>query len=171
MIPCLRGKQASSTSVVAPSSKFTGGKKLNTKDACTAYKIWYLYNEIIQSGLILTVFEIIGGGNPPRAINFGLRIMCHQKDPTFFRSLSPKDPHFYQLSPKDPLFLTNSLSPKDSDTSLSLKDPSFSYLIVKLLRIFGKKIGFFENLTKFDEMLRNFWPFWPKKPLFFDAFL
>ena len=33
--------------------------------------------------------------------------MCHQKDPTFFRSLSPKDPHFYQLSPNDPLFFEN----------------------------------------------------------------
>ena len=66
------------------------------------------------------------------ALNFGLRAMCHQKDPTFFHSLSPKDPHFYQLSPKDPLF--------------------------------------FKNFDIFDEMLRNFWPFWPWKPLFFDAF-
>ena len=54
--------------------------------------------------------------------------MCHQKDPTFFRSLSPKDPHFYQLSPNDPLF--------------------------------------FKNFDIFDEMLRNFLPFWPWKPLF-----
>ena len=50
-------------------------------------------------------FEISGwqarGGG---ALNFGLRAMCHQKDPTFFRSLSPKDPYFYQLSPNDPLF-------------------------------------------------------------------
>ena len=59
------------------------------------------------------------------ALNFGLCTMCHQKDPTFFRSLSPKDPHFYQLSPSDPLFSTNSLSPKDPDTSLTLKDPHF----------------------------------------------
>ena len=44
-----------------------------------------------------------GGG----ALNFGLRAMCHQKDPTFFRSLSPKDPHIFQLSPNDPLFFEN----------------------------------------------------------------
>ena len=58
--------------------------------------------------------------------------MCHQKDPTFFRSLSPKDPHFYQLSPNDPLF--------------------------------------FENFDIFDEILKNFWPFWPWKPLFLMHF-
>ena len=69
-----------------------------------------------------------GGG----ALNFGLRTMCHQKDPTFFRSLSPKDPHFYQLSPNDPLF--------------------------------------FENFDIFDEMMRNFLPFWPWKPLFLMHF-
>ena len=94
------------------------------------------------------------------ALNFRLRAMCHQKDPTFFRSLSPKDPHFFQLSPNDPLFLTNSLSPKYPDTSLSLKGPSFLHSLVKQVTIFGKKFGFFENLDKFDEMLRNFWPFW-----------
>ena len=45
--------------------------------------------------------------NARGALNFGLRAMCHQKDPTFFRSLSPKDPNFYQLSPNDPLFCEN----------------------------------------------------------------
>ena len=65
------------------------------------------------------------------------------------------------------VFLTNSLSPKDPDTSLSLKDPTFLHLIVKQVAIFGKKIGFFD---KCDEMLKIFWPFWPWKPLFFDAF-
>ena len=73
---------------------------------------------------------------PGGALNFGLRAMCHQKDPPFFRSLSLKDPHFYQLSPNDLLFLTKSLSPKDPDTSLSLKDPSFLNLIVKQVTIF-----------------------------------
>ena len=29
---------------------------------------------------------------------------------------------------------------------------------------------FFENFDIFDEMLRNFWPFWSWKPLFFNAF-
>ena len=104
----------------------------------------------------------VGGG-----LNFGLRAMFHQKDPTFFRSPSPKDPHFHQLSPNDPLFLTKSLSPKDPDTSLSLRDPSFLHLIIKQVTIFSKKIGFFKNFDKFDKMLRNFWPFWPWKPIFF----
>ena len=102
--------------------------------------------------------------------------MCHQKDPTFFRSLSPKDPHFYQLSPNDPLFLTNSLSPKDPDTSLSLEDPWFSNLIVKQVTIFGGKMDFSKistNLTKCWEIFGHFGPespyFWCillKDPLF-----
>ena len=87
--------------------------------------------------------------------------------PYFFLSLSPKDPHFYQLSPNDPLFLTNSLSLKDPDTS-SLSLPLVSLLI--FADNFRQKIGFFVNFNKFDEMLRNFWPFRPWKPLFFDAF-
>ena len=102
------------------------------------------------------IFDPRGG-----ALNLGFCAMCHQKDPTFFRSLSPKDPHFYQISPNDPLFLTNSLSPKYSDTSWSLKGPSFSHSVVKQVTIFGKKFGFLENFNKFDEMLRNLWPFWP----------
>ena len=84
----------------------------------------------------------------------------------FFRSLSLKDPHFYQLSPNDRPFLTNSLSQKNPDISLSLKDPSFSHLKVKQETIFGKKIGSFENFDNVDKMLRNVWP-WPWKPLFF----
>ena len=85
---------------------------------------------------------------PGGALNFGLCAMCHQKDPIFSRLLSPTDPHFYQLSPNDPLFLTNSLLSKDPATSLSLKDPSFSHLIVTTSDNFQQKIGFFENLTK-----------------------
>ena len=87
--------------------------------------------------LALTHVNARGGGG---ALNFGICAMCHQKDPTFFRSLSPKDPHFYHLSPNDPLFLKNSLAPKDPDTSLSLKDPSFSHLttnFTKCWEIFG----------------------------------
>ena len=99
---------------------------------------------------------MIGG-----ALNFGLRAMCNQKTLHFFRSLSPKDPHFYQLPPDDPLFLTNSLSSKDPDTSWSLKDPSFSHLIVKQVTIFGKKFNFSKistNLTKCWEIFGHFGP-------------
>ena len=95
--------------------------------------------------------------------------MCRRKKtPTFFRSLSPKDPHFYQLSPNDPLFLTNSLSPIDPDTSLSLKDPLFSHLIK--VTIFGKKR---RNFQKFQQIWRNVEKFLAilalKAPIF-DAF-
>ena len=92
-----------------------------------------------------------------------LWVMLHvpPKRPYFFRSLSPKDPHFYQLSPNDPLFLTNSLSPKDPDTSLSLKDPSFSHWIVKQVNSWPKQNWIFKNFDKFDEMSKHFWPFWP----------
>ena len=83
--------------------------------------------------------------------------MCHQKDPTFFCSLSPKDLHFYQLSPNDPLFLTKSLSPKDPDTSLSLKDPHFTFNS-QTSGNFRQKNGFFENLMKFWEIFGHFGP-------------
>ena len=96
--------------------------------------------------------------------------MCHQKSPTFFSLAFTERPHFYQLSPNDPLFLTNSLWPEDPDTSLSFKDPSFSHLIVKQVTSCGKKIWIFENIDKFDEMLRNFGPFWRWKPPFWMHF-
>ena len=35
---------------------------------------------------------------------------------------------------------------------------------------FRQKIKLSKNLDKFDEMLRNFWPFWPWKPLFLYVF-
>ena len=84
------------------------------------------------------------------------------KNPTFFRSLSPIDPHFYQLSPDDPLFFTKSLSPKDPDTSLSLKDPSFSHLIVKQITSFGKN-GIFRQIWR---NVGKFWSSWPWMPPF-----
>ena len=96
----------------------------------------------------------LGGGSTQLWVT---RHVPPKKTQHFFRSLSPKDPHFYQLSPNDPLFLANSLSPKDPDTSLSLKDSSFSHLIVKQVTILSnkkkKKIDFFDN---FNEMLRFF---------------
>ena len=89
------------------------------------------------------------------------------KRPYLFHSLSPKDPHFNQLSPNDPLFLTNSLSPKDLDTSLSLKDPSPSHANKWQ---FSVKNQIFQKFRQIWRMLRNFWPFWPWKALLFDAF-
>ena len=104
------------------------------------------------------------------ALNFGLRAMCHRKDPTFFRSVSPKDPHFYQLLPNDPLFL-NSLSPKDPNTSLSLKDPSFSHLIVKQVTFFRKKkIDFWKISTNLKKCWEIFSHFGPESPYFLMHF-
>ena len=96
--------------------------------------------------------------------------MCHQKDPTFFARIHRKTP-FLPTFTQCPLFLTNSLSPKDPDISLSLKEPSFSYLKVKQVAIFGKKKkkknGFFE---KFDKMLRICGQFGPKSPYYLMHF-
>ena len=89
----------------------------------------------------------------------------------FFRSLSPKGPHFYQLSPNDPLFLTNSLSPKDPDTSLSLKDPSFSHLIVKQVTIFGKKKWIYRKFRQIWRKVEKFLAILAlKAPFFFMHF-
>ena len=107
---------------------------------------------------------------PRGALNFGLRAMCHRKDPTFFRSLSPKDPHFYKFSPNGLLFLTNSLSPEDPDTSLSLKDFSFPYLLVKLVTIFRQKFGFLTISTNLTKSWEIFGHFGSESPYFFDAF-
>ena len=81
-----------------------------------------------------------GGG----ALNFGLHVMCHQKDPTFFA-------HFHQLSPNDPLFLINSLSPKEPVTSLSLRPFIFAFNNQNKWQFLAKNLIF----RKFDEMLRN----------------
>ena len=88
------------------------------------------------------------------------------------RHVPPEKPYFFSLAFTDrppflptftqcPLLLTNSLSPKDPDTSLSLKDPSFSHLIVRQVTIFSKKFDFSNistNLTKFWEIFGHFGP-------------
>ena len=108
-----------------------------------------------------------GGG----ALNFGLHAMCHQKDPTFFRSLSPKDPHFYQLSPNDPLFLTKSLSPKDADTSLSHKDPSNFVFNSQTSDNFRQKLDFSTNLRKCWEIFGYFLMHFTERPPIFVHFV
>ena len=85
--------------------------------------------------------------------------MRHQKDSTPPPPAFTEKHHFYQLSPNDPLFFTNSFSPEDPDTSLSLKDPSFLHLIVKQVTIFSKKVDFSKNsanLTKCWEIFGHF---------------
>ena len=49
--------------------------------------------------------DLPGGG----ALNFGLRAMCHQKDPPFLLAFTEKTP-FLPTFTQWPLFLTNSLS-------------------------------------------------------------
>ena len=98
---------------------------------------------------------------PGGALNFGLRAMCHQKDPTFFRSLSPKDPHFYHLSPNDPLFFNK----------LLVTERPWHIFVTQRPLIFAFN-------DKFDEMLRNFGPENPyfllhfsERPLIFMRFV
>ena len=62
----------------------------------------YTFNSIghIPGALSLQWNICPGGGG---ALNFGLRVMCHQKDPTFFcPRFHRKTPIFYQLLPNDP---------------------------------------------------------------------
>ena len=85
----------------------TGGVELYTGvfAVCLRGHNWLHFAHRLECTVTLNSnFAIL---KPGGALNFGLRAMCHQKDPTFFRSLSPKDPHFYQLSPNDPLFFEN----------------------------------------------------------------
>ena len=55
------------------------------------------------------------------------------KRPSFLLAFTERPP-FLPTFTQWPLFLTNSLSPKDPDTSLSLKDPSFSHLMTSLMK-------------------------------------
>ena len=88
----------------------------------------------------------------------------------FFRSLSPKDPRPFSptFTQCPPIF--NKLLVTERPWHIFVtQNPSFAQLIVKQVTIFDK-IRFFKNFDKVDEMVWNSWPFWPWKPLFFDAF-
>ena len=87
------------------------------------------------------------------------------KRPYFFFSLAfTERPPFLPTFTQWLLFLTNSLSPKDPDTSCHSKTPHISHFNSQTSDNFRQKIRFFENFNKFDEMLRNVWSFWPWKP-------
>ena len=110
-----------------------------------------------------------GGGT----LNFGLCVMCHQKDLIFFARFHQKTPIFTHFHPMTPIF--NKLLVTERPWHIfvtQLETPSFSHLglIVKQVTIFGKKWIF----RTFRQIWRNveklFWPFWPWEPLFFDAF-
>ena len=64
---------------------------------------------------------------------------------------------------------------KDPDTSLSLKDPSFSHLIVKQVTIFGKKLDFSQIWWNVEKILAifpespYFWMHFTESPLFLCA--
>ena len=68
------------------------------------------------------------------------------KDPTFFARFHRKTPIFTNFHPMTPIF-NKLLVTRDPDTSLSLKDPSFSPLVVKQVTIFGNKLDFSKILT------------------------
>ena len=58
----------------------------------TSESLWSEYKAILS--------ETRGGG----ALNFGLRAMCHQKDPTFFAHFHRKTPIFTNFHPMTPDF-------------------------------------------------------------------
>ena len=104
---------------------------------------------------------------PPKRLFFSLA----------FTERPPFLPTFTQWPP---IFDKNSLSLKDPDTSLLIKDPSFSHLIVKQVTIFGKKLDFskkfwqiWQNVEKFLAILALkapiFWCISLKDPLFWGA--
>ena len=102
-----------------------------------------------------------------------LWVTCHvppKRPYFFFARFHQKTPILPTSTQRSPIFKRNSLSPKNPDTSLSLKDPPFSHLIVKQVPIFGKKLDFSKILTNLTKCWEIFRPFWPWKPLFFDAF-
>ena len=78
---------------------------------------------------------------------------CATKKTLLFSFAFTERPPFLPTFTQWPLYLTNSLSPKDPDTSLSLKDPSFSHLKVKQVTIFSRKKKRF--FRKFRQIWRN----------------
>ena len=107
--------------------------------------------------------EVIDHANvaiPGGALNFGLRAMCHQKDPTFFRSLSPKDPYFNRLSLNDPpifrkfrlrRIVEKFLAIMALKAPISLKDPLF------LCALSLKDPLFWRNLSPKDLYIWGAW--------------
>ena len=102
------------------------------------------------------------------ALNFGFSAMCHQTNPTFFRSLSPKDPHFYQLSPNNPLVWTNYL----------VTERPWYIFVTKRTLIFAFNSQTSDNFWQKKWIFRKFRQIWRKfekllailAPIYFDAF-
>ena len=123
----------------------------------------------IENFLVTCIHEIRKGGhstlgNVPCATKKTLLFFAR-----FHRKLRPPVlPTFIHWPP----ILTKSLSSKDPDTSLSLKDPSFLHLIVKQVTLLGggkngrifSKIS--TNLTKCWEIFGIFWCISLKDPHF-----
>ena len=109
---------------------------------------------------------------PGALINFGLCAMCHQKDPTFFARFHRKTPIFTNASFTQWTPILNKLLIVTERPwhIFDTQRPLIFTFNSQTSDDFWQKIWFFENFDNFDEMLRNFLPFWPWKPLFFDAF-
>ena len=92
------------------------------------------------------------------ALNFELRAMCHQKDPTFFLlAFTLRPPLLPTFTPWPPIFNKFLVT----EGPWRIQRPSFSHLIVKQVTIFRKKLVFSKistNLTKCWEIFGNFGP-------------
>ena len=80
-----------------------------------------------------------------------------------------KTPIFTSIHPMTPMFNKLLVTERPWHIFVTQRPPIFAFNS-QTSDNFQQKIGFFENFNKFDEMLRNFWPFWPGKPPFFMHF-
>ena len=97
------------------------------------------------------------------------------------RHVPPKRPYFFSLAftERPPFLPTSTHWPPILNKLLVTERPWHIFVTQRpLIFVFNsqasdnfmQKNRFFENFVKFEEMLRNFWPFWPWKPLFFMHF-
>ena len=80
------------------------------------------------------------------------------------RHVPPKRPYFFSLAfTKRPPFLPTFTQWHPIFNKLLVTERPWHIFVTQRPLIFAFN-------DKFDEMLRNFWSFWPWKPLFYDAF-
>ena len=103
---------------------------------------------------------------------------CAIKKTLLFLLTFTERPPFLSNLTQWPFIFNKLLALKDPDTSLSLKDPSFSPLNSQTSDNFPQKNRIFQKFNKLDETLRNFWPWKPlfwyislKDPIFLCAFV
>ena len=89
----------------------------------------------------------------------------HRKTP-IFTNFQPMTPYFSRI-----LAIFNKLLVTERSWHIVVTPRPFIFAFNSQTSYnFWQKIRFFKNFDKCDEMLRNFWPFCPWKPLFVDTF-